>query len=363
MAIRDDVIVDVTETDVHLLRAGGGRARLLAHAGRGEGGYSPFVSPSLSRSAVWLTRTGERETGEPQGLLRIALPSGRVTAVRPNLPVAGRLARDERGRFWYVQGPEPDSENHQRPPFCVSSQNPCRLVRASANPFSTATRTLLPRLRMLVPGFLHPSLVADEPVLLSGDLTRAVVRGGNVVARRPAPATDLDLLMNVGVESPSFVATVSTTRSNAAGRWSFVVRQPPPIGSFTVAAVGLRLRGPTLSIYASARVGLTAHGRALTGAVAPAQPGRVVEIERFALDAQGRLPDGTVRCPLPMTPNHCDPDTWVTVVRAPLDAAGTGFSATVDAPGTYRGRLPADPDENGLPTAYGGVSDVVRVAG
>jgi len=107
-------------------------SRTLAHGGEGEGGYSPFISPNLSVSAVWLTRTGERD-GEPQGFLRIDLPSGRITAVRPNLPVAGRLARDERGMFWYVQGPEPGFDDHQQPPFCVSSLDPCRLVRASAS--------------------------------------------------------------------------------------------------------------------------------------------------------------------------------------------------------------------------------------
>jgi len=219
--------------------------------GRRRGGYSPFISPNLSASAVWLTRTGERE-GEPQGFLRIDLPSGRITAVRPNLPVAGRLARDERGTFWYVQGPEPGFDYHQQPPFCVSSLDPCRLVRASASPFSTNTRTLLPRLRLLAPSFLYPTVFADRPFVLSGDVTRAVVRGRDLVSRLPAPAS---------------------TRPDAAGRWSLVLRQPPPAGSFAVDAVTSRLRSPVLVVESLSRIAFAASGRALTGSVTPAQPG------------------------------------------------------------------------------------------
>ena len=89
MAIRRDTIVLVTdinqggagsESQVRLLRAGGGAARILARTTGGEGGYSPFVAPSLSASAVWLARVGRREGVQP-GFLRIDLASARLTTV------------------------------------------------------------------------------------------------------------------------------------------------------------------------------------------------------------------------------------------------------------------------------------------
>lgn len=125
------------------------RQRVLAHSPGGEGGSSPFSSPNQSGSAVWLTRTGVRE-GERTGFLRLDLPSGRLTVVDPNAPLAGRVARDERGTFWYVQAPEPGWDYHGEPPFCTSELQPCRLVHASASPFSSATRAVLPRLQLSV---------------------------------------------------------------------------------------------------------------------------------------------------------------------------------------------------------------------
>ena len=57
------------------------------------------------------------------------------------------MARDEQSRaFWYVQGPEPHADYHGDPPFCRSPLEPCRLVRASASPFSATARTLPTRL-------------------------------------------------------------------------------------------------------------------------------------------------------------------------------------------------------------------------
>ncbi len=104
-AIRGETIVVTTdinqggagsESQVRRLRTGGGAARILQRTRGGEGGYSPFVAPSLSSSAVWLTRTGRRE-GVQQGFLRIDLQSARLTTVPANLNFTGSIARDERG--------------------------------------------------------------------------------------------------------------------------------------------------------------------------------------------------------------------------------------------------------------------------
>jgi hypothetical protein len=130
----------------------------------------------------------------PTGFLRIDLVSGRLTVINPNVPLAGRVARDERGAFWYVQAPEPPEEYYGEPPFCTSALEPCRLIRASASPFSSATRALIPRLRISVGASGDVSRPSSEPIVLFGDLTRPIVRRSTVVRREPLRAVSLELL-------------------------------------------------------------------------------------------------------------------------------------------------------------------------
>jgi hypothetical protein len=262
MSIRDGRIVQVTdvnqggagsETQVRVLRADGGVARVLARSPGGEGGYSPFSSPSQSASAVWLTRTGLRE-GVRRGFLRIGVASGRLTVVDSNAPLAGRVARDERGTFWYVQGPEPGWDYHGEPPFCTSELQPCRLVRASASPFSSATRALLPRLRFSVGESQDITSPSSEPIVLSGDLTRAFVRNGTVLRRQPLGAVSLGLLRSNDPEGP-LAATGLTTTTDQAGRWSFSLSQPPSQAYFRVVAraIGIATRAVAVTATAGSR--------------------------------------------------------------------------------------------------------------
>jgi len=312
---------------------------------------------------VWLTRTGRREKVK-QGFLRIDLRSRRLTTVASNVNLAGRVARDERGGFWYVQGPEPDFDYHGEPPFCRSSLEPCRLVRASASPFSSALRALLPRVRVLADGSNGPVTFASDPVALSGDVSRAVVRGGSVVARQPVPGVVLGLLLTASIdEHGPFTNTGRTGTTDAAGSWSFALNPPPANAAFVVFSPALRLASSGVSVSAFSKMGLSASGRTLTGTVAPAQPGRSVEIERFAVDAEGRLPGGEQVCvKLPGGKLSCGDRAWATIGQAPLDAAGTSFSTTAPGPGAYRARLSSEVDAKGRATAYGGVSPAVVVA-
>jgi hypothetical protein len=368
IAIRGETIVHVSgvsqggagsESQVLLLRARGGAARVLARTGGGEGGFSPFVSPNLSASSVWLTRTGQRQ-GVTPGFVRIDLGSGRLTTIPPNLNLAGRVARDERGRFWYVQGPEPDFDYHAEPPFCTSPLDPCRLVRASASPFSTAPRTLLPRLS-IDNGFLFA--FATDPPRLIGVLTRAVVRGGAVARREPLAGVAVSLLRTADIARPGpFAATGLTATTDAAGRVVFTLTSPPPEIALAVFAPALEAASIVVDVHSAARIALSAGGRTLTGTVAPSQPGRSVAIQRFSVDAGGRLPNGMQVCPAPATPRNCSDEAWATVAQAPLDATGTSFSAVVGAAGAYRAFLPTDPDPFGHARAYGGVSDAVPVS-
>ncbi len=350
-----------SESQVRLLRASGGAARILARAGGGEGGFSPFTSPNLSASAVWLTRTGRRQ-GVVQGFLRIDVRSRRLETVPANLNLAGRVARDERGRFWYVQGPEPEVDAFGEPPFCRSTLQPCVLVRASASPLSTTERTLLPRLTIDTRGDQFIIASAADPLRLSGTLERTIVRGSAVARREPVLGVALEIVRAADENSPGpFTPTGLATTTGADGRWSITGGQPPPLIALAAYAPALKGASAVVGIRSDARVSLTASGRALTGSVAPAQPGRAVEVQRLSVDARGRLPDGRQVCGLPVSAATCADEAWTTVAQPPLDAAGTAFAVTVAAPGTYRARLGFEVDPRGRPTAYGGVSDAVAV--
>ena len=79
------------------------------------------------------------------------------------------------------------------------------------------------------------------------------------------------------------------------------------------------------------------------------------------MDAQGRLPGGLQVCAIPVNPQTCGDNAWITVAQAPLDAAGTAFSATVAEAGEYRARLPYAADSQGRPEGFGGISPAVTV--
>lgn len=366
MAIRRDAIVLVTdinqggagsESQVRLLRAGGGAARILARTTGGEGGYSPFVAPSLSASAVWLARVGRREGVQP-GFLRIDLASARLTTIAADVQ---RLARDERGRMWYVEGPEIDWDAESS---CRSAIEPCRLVRASASPFSSTPRKLLPR--MSVDGVAFPDsreAFAGDPLVVSGRLSRAIVAKGASAGSEGVPGLAVALLRASSVESPGpFTATGLTTTTDAAGRWSFRLAPPPP--DITVAAYAPAVGATSIlvQVTSSLRMTLAATGATLVGTVAPAQPGRSVELQRLLADAQGRL-NGRQVCGGAPTAINCPDSAWTAVASAPLDASGTAYSAQAPGPGLHRARLSTEPDRAGRATVYGGVSPAARVGG
>jgi hypothetical protein len=130
-----------------------------------------------------------------------------------------------------------------------------------------------------------------------------------------------------------------------------------------VLAAGPHVASIVVEVVSSSRIVLTAGGRTLSGTVAPAQPGRTVQIQRLSVDARGRpLTGGPQVCVLPVTPAHCADDAWATVAQARIGADGASFAVTIDAPGEYRARLSFDPDPQAQTTAYGGVSATVHVA-
>jgi hypothetical protein len=361
LSLRGTSIVLVTEgeetqSQVRRLDTRGGSARVLARTPSGEDGYSPFVSPSQSGSTVWVTQTGLRlgVPGGPYTFTAIDLRSKRVTRASSHVMLAGAAVRDERGTFWYVQAVTQAIEDYGEPPFCTGAIAPCRLMQASASPFSHAARTLAPEVTIATPhqNYEIAALYTDPPVL-AGDLGRPTVRDGAVVAGAPLGGVALELWQTDDPDGRgTYRRTGRTATTDADGHWSFALEHSPPHASYRVLAPSLRIASEFVAVTAAARVTLTADGRSLTGTVTPAHPGRSVAIQRLdrtrcRKDAQG--------APV------CDERAWKTVATAPLDAAGTGFSATVAAAGTYRADLPLDATPQPTPS-YPGRSDPVVVS-
>ena len=330
-----------SETQVRVLRASGGATRTLARAGGGLNGFSAFASVNQSASDVWLTRTGSRR---PHNFLRIDLRSGRMSELEPHVPLAGRVARDERGRFWYLQGVEPGRDGDTG---CSGSVlQPCRLVRASADPFSAEQRRLAPRLALTLRDVDSIHGAFTDTLTVMGDARRDVVSASKVVRTEHLAGVAVELLRgrpSILVAPSAYDATGVTTTSDANGRWSFSLTRPPSYANLAVVARSLGLATPNIELTVEAAMTLSASGRTLTGTIAPAQPGRTVVIQRMT---------------------SVGPPVWANAAAAVLSADGTAFSATVPGPGIYQAVLAPQPSTGtpiADPGAYTGVSPAARV--
>ena len=268
MSIRGDRIVQVTsfyldfnaaQSQVRVLRARGGSARVIANTTGGLDGVSSFVSPSQSATAVWLTRVGDRD---PQNILRIDLARaaqrpGRLrppmTEADPGAPLAGRVVRDDRGTFWYVQSAEPSFSEGEYSDDCVALQ-PCRLIQGSADPFSSTARTLAPRLRLSNAPYEPLAGRFADGIALSGSLVRDVVRGHTAVAREPLAGIAVELLSSRRFDG-AYATTGLTARTDASGAWSFTLRAPLSDGYYVAVARGAGLASSIVEVATAAEDG------------------------------------------------------------------------------------------------------------
>jgi opacity protein-like surface antigen len=258
--VSDAYLYEASETQVRRVPIDGRPARVLARAGGGLSGYSPFSSPSQSKSAVYLTRQGARE---PANFLRIDLASRRLTEATPNVPLAGSVAFDEpAGSYWYLQAPERSASQllgYDPPPFCTQPARSapllmqCRLVRATASPFSSTERTLAPRLTLTVNPGDEIVTPPGDLVTVSGDLTRDVVRGDAIVRREPVPAVALELLRNDRSDGSGTYSTTGLTATvDAAGHWTFSLGRRATDGYFVVVARALALASSQVAVMSGA---------------------------------------------------------------------------------------------------------------
>jgi hypothetical protein len=349
MSIRGASIVQVTfgtpasatrfDSQVRLLSARGGPGRLLARQGSGEES-NDFASPSLTAGTVFVSRTGVHAT---QSFVAIDLRSGRRTEVPAHTNLTGPLAAG----FYYVEGGDFRGES------CNDSVPvPCRLVHASASPFSSTDRTLLPRLTISAP----QAATFGDPFALSGRLTQTTVSGTRVVRTDPLAGVPIAILRRVGdlsqpVLHESFQSTGLSATTAADGSWSLPLATPPASPWFSAVTGSPAVpttyaeRGTVGTV--SARITLRASGTAFAGTIAPAQPGRTVVIQRLVSRKCVKAANGTQFCN----------DVWTTVGTAPVDATATAFTTTIAAPaaGTYSAALPFADTRND-PSLYSGRS-------
>jgi hypothetical protein len=353
MSIRGSSIVQVTvgtppsatrfDSQVRLLSAHGGPSRLLARQGFGEES-NVFSSPTQAAGTVFVTRTGDH----PQPtFVSIDRRTGRRTEVAAHTNLTGPLAAG----FYYVEGGDFRGES------CNDAVPvPCRLVHASASPFSTAVRSLLPKLTISAPSDSGLPVFGD-PFALSGRLTQTVVSGSRVVRTDPLGGVPIAILSRVDDPSQpglheSFHATPLGATTAADGSWSVPLATPPPAPSFSAVtespAVATTYAGRGTVGTVSARITLTVTGSAVAGTITPAQPGRTVSIQRLLSRKCVKVPGPGPDCM----------DSWTTVGTAPVDAAGTAFATTLAAPptaGTYSAALPFA-DTRTDPSLYSGRS-------
>lgn len=337
------------DSQVRVLSALGGQFKVLAHATSGEES-NQFNSPSQSAGSVFVTRTGVHPTAS---FVRIDRLTGRRTEIPAHTNLTGPYARDDRGATWYVEGGEYRGES------CNDAVPvPCRLVRASANPFTATLRPLLPQLTIST---RSANALFGDPFTLSGRLTQTLVSGVRVFRTDPLGGVTLEILRRVtdptapGLHE-GFQPTGLFVTTQADGNWSLPLTAPPSSPWFsavtTSPSVATTYAGRGTTGTVQARVTLAVSGGAFAGTITPAQPGRTVAIQRLV----------SRECPKPAVgPTLCI-DRWTTVGQAPVDATGTTFATTIAArpAGTYSAALPfADQQQN--PALYSGRSPDVPV--
>jgi hypothetical protein len=346
LSLRRDRIVQVTfgspptatryESQVRVLRAGGGAVKVLARQGSGEES-NEFASPNQAPDAIYLTRTGVHPKPAFVTIdLRRRVP--KLREVRSQTPLTGAFARDNQSEtFYYVEG-----SGYSGDGCAISAPVPCRIVRSSVSPFSPLPHALLPQMTITSSGERLPSPLYGDPYVVSGRVTRTVIHFGVVGRVDPIAGVTVALLERVRNRTdPNLPDTVRptgiSTTTDADGRWSITLAGPPSQPSYSAVtaspAIPTTYAPRATTGLVLARMTLTVAGTSFSGTIAPAQPGRTVKIQRL-LSRNCRTFAGGQR--------FCD-ERWATVGEAPVNATGTGYAATVAAPqpGVYSATLPA----------------------
>ena len=368
LSLRQSRIVQVTfgspppatryESQVRVLATRGGAVQVVARQGSGEES-NEFVSPNQSPDTIYLTRTGVNP--EPTFVeIGLTARTPRKREVRAQVELSGAFARDNQsGTFFYVEG------GGFRGDGCAQSVPAgCRLVRSSVSPFSPLPHALLPRLTISSTGegSSTPPVYGD-PFVISGRLTRTIIHFGVVGRVDPIAGIPVALLSSTpDAAQPGrerYAPTGIVVATDTGGRFAHTLTGPPSQPRFSaIASAPAAGVPPTYPARATgglvqARMTLVVSAGSFTGTIAPAQPGRIVKIQRLLARNCRTFTSGQ---------RFCD-ERWATVGEAAVNATGTGFAATVAAPqpGDYSAALPIE-DLQRDPAAYAGRSPDVPVA-
>lgn len=337
-------------------------SKLLARQGSGEES-NLFAGLGADGSFVYSSRFG---VGADPSFVRIDRRTGAVREVRAQTELDGGLALDG-GRLTYLE-----LQGTFRGGDCALA-SPCRVVRASADPFGPDARRLAPRLTLEAPEDTQDPAAqhrATQPLTLSGTLTRRVVRGGEVVGTEPVAGVGVELQRDAdSSDTPGaerYEATGLTATTGADGAFAVTVPAPLPSSSSFLA----RTAGPGVAtiaiavvVNAKADVALSASATAVpsggrvtfSGTVDPSQAGRTVKIQRLTKRSCQKAVDGRTFCQ----------EDFETVADAPLAADGRSFSVTaaLSRSGEYTAALPfLRPGEPEAETAYSGRSVATVIA-
>ena len=327
-------------TEARVVRTGGGSSRTLQRESQGE--ESNFIgSVSIDRGALFTARGGIRQANVFQ---RLSFGGTQRTALRSFVRLQGGFARDA-GRTYYLQAVDYES----------TGDCGC-LVVAGDDPFSGATRTLVPEVSLTVAP--QPAFADSAPSAQIGVTARSVSRN-TVYGTSPVPGVPVELLSAVPTAprapAPTPQPTGGTATTGADGVARIAI--PGPAVPFRYLAARTRPQGsggvaiPTdvvtyMPSYAHMTATATrlADGRLqVSGTISPALPGRKVRLDRKLdriCNPNAVTPGRTVSPSQAAAPAGCfERFTQDPVATAAVSADGATYAVVAPssaAAGTYR---------------------------
>ncbi len=283
-----------------------------------------YGSPVLDGKYVYATRTGK---GPTPRFVRIRRDSGSRKEVEAQTVLTGSVARLG-SRMAYVEA-QGASQGDPCAPI-----TPCRIMLSSADPFSSKSRSLAPRLTLAPP---PQALFGNQAIWVTGSLTTPIVKQGKVTRTEAINGMPVRILRADYSPTPTGQFLRETPAQATTGRdgtWGLTVPPPlPPFGYYSAVTrgSGIPSQSALVVLRTSAVVTLDASPRAIasgasvtfTGTVSPVQSGRTVNILlQYA------------------------PGVTESVAQPPVAPDGS-FSATValKAGGSYIADLPANPND------------------
>jgi hypothetical protein len=327
-------------TEARVVRTRGGSSRTLQRESQGE--ESNFIgSVSIDRHTLFTARGGIRQANVFQ---RLSFGGTQRTALRSFVALEGAAARD-RGRTYYLQ-----STGYESTGDCGC------LVVAGDDPFSGATRTLVPEVSLTVTP--QPVFVDSAPSAQVSVTARSVAHN-SVLGSSPIAGVPVELLSAVPTEPRAQVPTPTPTGGTATTGADGVARIaiPGPAVPFRYLAAQTRPTAqsvvsiPTSVVtympsyaHMTATATRLADGRLqISGTISPALPGRKVRLDRKLdriCNASAVTPGRTTSPSQATAPAGCF-ERYTQDPVATADVSADGATYTVVAPssaaaGTYR---------------------------